>query len=56
MSRLGIEADAVIPLDDEIYQYDIQLKPLLELPDSSKAVRAVDALMTNLLDGKGGSK
>jgi CO dehydrogenase maturation factor len=56
MSRLGIEAAAVIPLDDEIYQYDIQLKPLLDLPDSSKAVRAVDNLMTNLLGVKGGSK
>jgi CO dehydrogenase maturation factor len=56
MSRLGIEAAAIIPLDDEVYQYDIQLKPLLELPDSSKAVKAVDNLMTNLLGVKGGSK
>jgi CO dehydrogenase maturation factor len=53
MSRLGIEAAAIIPLDDEVYQYDIQLKPLLELPDSSKAVKAVDNLMTNLLSVKG---
>ena len=53
MSRLGIEAAAIIPLDDEVYQYDIQLKPLLELPDSSKAVQAVDSLMTNLLGVKG---
>jgi CO dehydrogenase maturation factor len=53
MSRLGIEAAAIIPLDDEVYQYDIQLKPLLELPDSSKAVKAVDSLMTNLLGVKG---
>jgi CO dehydrogenase maturation factor len=56
MSRLGIEAAAIIPLDDEVYQYDIQLKPLLDLPDSSKAVKAVDNLMTNLLGVKGGSK
>jgi CO dehydrogenase maturation factor len=56
MSQLGIEAAAIIPLDDEVYQYDIQLKPLLELPDSSKAVKAVDNLMTNLLGVKGGSK
>jgi CO dehydrogenase maturation factor len=53
MSRLGIEAAAIIPLDDEVYQYDIQLKPLLDLPDSSKAVQAVDSLMTNLLGVKG---
>jgi CO dehydrogenase maturation factor len=53
MSRLGLEATATIPLDDEVYQYDIQLKPLLDLPDSSRAVQAVNNLMTRLLDGKG---
>jgi CO dehydrogenase maturation factor len=53
MSRLGIEPTATIPLDDEVYQYDIQLKPLLDLPDSSRAVQAVNNLMTRLLDGKG---
>jgi len=54
MSRLGIEATAIIPLDDEVYQYDIKLKPLLELPDSSKAVQAVNNLMVNLLGVKEG--
>jgi CO dehydrogenase maturation factor len=53
MSRLGLEATTTIPLDDEVYQYDIELKPLLDLPDSSRAVQAVDNLMTRLLDGKG---
>jgi CO dehydrogenase maturation factor len=53
MSRLGIEPTATIPMDDEVYQYDIELKPLLQLPDSSRAVQAVDNLMTRLLDGKG---
>ncbi len=56
LKRLDISPAAVIPLDDEIYQYDLKLKPLLELPDSSKAVQAVDKLMTNLLGVKGGSK
>jgi CO dehydrogenase maturation factor len=54
MSRLGIEAAAIIPLDDEVYQYDIKLKPLLDLPDSSRAVQAVNNLMTKLLGVKGG--
>ena len=54
MSRLGIEAAATIPLDEEVYQYDIKLKPLLDLPDSSRAVQAVDNLMTKLLGVKGG--
>ena len=53
MSRLGIEPTAIIPLDEEVYQYDIELKPLLDLPDSSKAVQAVNNLMNKLLDGKG---
>ena len=53
MSRLSIGADAIIPLDDEVCQYDIELKPLLDLPDNSRAVQAVNNLMTRLLDGKG---
>jgi CO dehydrogenase maturation factor len=52
LEKLGIEA-ITIPMDEQVYQYDIQLKPLLELPDSSKAVQAVDNLMNNLLGVKG---
>jgi len=47
--RLEIEPAASIPLDKEVYQYDVELKPLLELPDSSSAVMAVNALMAKLL-------
>jgi CO dehydrogenase maturation factor len=53
LKRLKIEPTAIIPLDDEVYQYDIKLKPLLDLPDSSKAVQAVNNLMANLLGVKG---
>jgi CO dehydrogenase maturation factor len=53
LNRLGIEPTATIPLDEAVYQYDIKLKPLLDLPDSSKAVKAVNNLMTKLLGGKG---
>ncbi len=49
LNKLGIEFTATIPLDEEIYKYDRELKPLLDLPDTSKAVRAVDDLMTKLL-------
>jgi len=49
LARLGIELAATIPVDKELYQYDLESKPLLDLPDSSKAVRAVDELMTCLL-------
>jgi CO dehydrogenase maturation factor len=52
LKRLGISPTAVIPLDEEVRQYDIRLKPLLELPDNSKAVTAVNALMDKLLKGE----
>jgi CO dehydrogenase maturation factor len=51
LDRLGIDLTATIPLDDELYQYDLKLKSLLDLPDTSEAVMAVNTLMTNLLNG-----
>jgi len=49
LARLGIDPIVTIPLDKEIYEYDLRLKPLLDLPDTSEAVTAVDSLMTKLL-------
>jgi len=48
LDRLGIEPTAIIPEDEQVYEYDIKLKPLLDLPDTSKAVMAVSDLMVNL--------
>jgi CO dehydrogenase maturation factor len=50
LARLGIEPAALVPEDETIYQYDLELKPLLELPDTSKAVRAIDELMAKVLE------
>ena len=50
MDRLGIELTAVIPEDEEVYRYDLEMTPLLDLPDASKAVKAVDGLMGEILD------
>lgn len=50
LTRLGIDSPTLIPEDEEIYNYDLEVKPLLDLPDTSKAVKAVDALMTKILD------
>ena len=50
LTRLGINGIATIPVDEEVRDYDIELKSLLELPDTSKAVKAVDGLMTKLLN------
>jgi len=50
LDRLGIEPVATIPLDEKVRDYDLKLKPLLDLPDTAKAVRAVDDLMAKLLN------
>jgi len=50
LRRLEIEPDAIIPEDDELYRYDLELKPLLDMPDTSKAVQAVDKLMGKVLE------
>jgi len=49
LARLGIAPIATIPLDEEVYEYDLKLKPLLDLPDTSKAARAVSDLMAKIL-------
>ncbi len=49
LGRLGITPSAIIPLDKEIYEYDLKMRPLLELPDTSAAVKAVDALMSRII-------
>jgi len=49
LDRLGIDLIAAIPLDEEVYEYDLKLKSLLDLPDTSKAVIAVNDLMAKLL-------
>lgn len=50
LTRLGIDSIATVPLDEEVYEYDLKSKPLLDLPDTSKAVRAVSDLMAKLLN------
>jgi len=50
LNKLGIDAVTTIPLDDEVHEYDLKLKPLLEMPDDSKAVTEVNNLMARLLD------
>ena len=50
LERQGIELAAVIPEDEEVYRYDLELRPLLELPDTSVAVQVVRDLMERILD------
>ena len=45
----GIDNPVTIPYDENIYQYDLEAKPLVELPKDSKAVVAIDNLMDEIL-------
>lgn len=49
MDSLGITATAIIPVDEEMQRYDLEQKPLFNLPDTSKAVTAINRLMEELL-------
>jgi CO dehydrogenase maturation factor len=53
MERLEITPAALIPADEEISQYDLELKPMFQLPDTSKAVAAVNELMDRLISKTG---
>ena len=50
LARLGIEPVVLIPEDEQIYKCDLELKPLLDLPDTSKAVGAIGDLMAGILN------
>ncbi len=49
MVKLGLEPTAIVPLDDRVYEYDLAMKPLLELPDDAVSARVIDGLMDKLL-------
>jgi len=49
LDRLGIKSATIIPEDEEVYRYDLEMKPLLDLPDTSKAVITINNLMTDIL-------
>jgi len=49
LSKLGLQPATVIPLDQTIYEFDLNLKPLLDLPDDAVAVQAISDLMKKLL-------
>ncbi|MFH1662450.1 MAG: AAA family ATPase [Chloroflexota bacterium] len=50
LEQFNIKPIANIPLDDEILKYDLEKRSLLDLPDTSKAVKAVGKLMDAVLD------
>jgi CO dehydrogenase maturation factor len=50
LARLDIEPAATIPWDEQLPEYDLGLKSLLELPDTAGAVAAVDRLLAGFLN------
>ncbi len=52
MERMGLTPTAIIPVDEALLRYDLEQKPLLDLPDTSEPVAAVNTLLDHLLKGK----
>jgi CO dehydrogenase maturation factor len=50
LTRLELKADAIIPMDPQIYQADLEGRPLSELADDSLSVIAVRSLMEKILN------
>jgi CO dehydrogenase maturation factor len=48
LKRLGLKADILIPEDKTLYRFDLEQKPLMEMPNNSPAVQAVAKMMANL--------
>ena len=49
LDRLGIVLATTIPLDEEIREYDLRQKSLLDLPDTSNTVMAVNDFIAKIL-------
>jgi len=50
LDRQGIKLATIIPEDDEVFRYDLELRSMLELPDTSRAVQTVRDLMEQIID------
>ncbi|MFH1623724.1 MAG: AAA family ATPase [Pseudomonadota bacterium] len=50
MEKVGFNSFYAIPLDRLIYDYDISLKPLTDLPDESVAVGAVNKILDEIIN------
>ncbi|RKO67108.1 AAA family ATPase [Desulfofundulus salinus] len=45
IQKTGLELIGAVPRDEQVFQYDLQGKPLVELPDDSLVVAAVTEIM-----------
>jgi len=49
VERQGLNLLGVIPVDEEVFRYDLEGKPIMNLPDESKAVERVNDLMSKVI-------
>ncbi len=50
LERLDLKYDALIPHDELIYQSDLHLKSILDLPENSPSVQAINNLMAGVVN------
>jgi CO dehydrogenase maturation factor len=50
LAQMGVEPLAAIPLDENIAKADLERKPLLDLPDDSPSVLAVNEMMQTIIE------
>ncbi len=48
----GLELAGVVPADDMIYEFDLNGRPTVELPETSKSVSAAFALFDRIVNGR----
>jgi CO dehydrogenase maturation factor len=49
INRLKLDLAGTVPLDDRIYQLDLEGRPTVELPEDAPAVRAVFGILKNIV-------
>jgi CO dehydrogenase maturation factor len=52
LEKLGLKPDVIIPLDEQVNEYDLTMKPLLDLPDESPAALAISRFFATVLSKK----
>jgi CO dehydrogenase maturation factor len=50
LDKLGIKPDALVAEDEQIIDFDLNRKPLLDMPEDSKAVKSINILMDKILN------
>jgi CO dehydrogenase maturation factor len=55
IQRRGLDLGGVIPADDNVVRYDLEGRPMVQLPSDSPAVQAVFRILDAVLDGKAGT-